>query len=114
MFRSITASGANIKAPRRLNAAIATMEQPVSLVLDHLEAVTNQDSLDAVAALALGLPAGSQIAIGSRNALPLPSARLRSQGGLVEVGGRRLVDGASRGGFVAERGRRRPLRGGCS
>ena len=86
VFRSITASGANIKAPRRLNAAMATMQQPVSLVLDHLEAVTNQESLDAVAALALGLPAGSQIAIGSRESLPLPAARLRSQGGLVEVG----------------------------
>ena len=86
VFRSITASGANIKAPRRLNAAMAAMQQPVSLVLDHLEAVTNQESLDAVAALALGLPAGSQIAIGSRESLPLPAARLRSQGGLVEVG----------------------------
>ncbi len=86
VFRSITSSGASIKAPRRLNAAMSTMEQPVSLVLDHLEAVTNQDTLDAVAALALGLPDGSQIAIGSRDALPLPAARLRSQGGLVEVG----------------------------
>ena len=65
---------------------MAAMQQPVSLVLDHLEAVTNQESLDAVAALALGLPAGSQIAIGSREALPLPAARLRSQGGIVEVG----------------------------
>ncbi len=65
---------------------MAAMEQPVALVLDHLEAVTNRESLDAVAALALGLPAGSQMAIGSRDALPLPAARLRSQGGIVEIG----------------------------
>ena len=86
VFRTITASGADIKGPRRLAAAMADMQQPVSLVLDHLEAVTNRQSLDAVAALAVGLPEGSQIAIGSRDALPLPAARLRSQGGLVEVG----------------------------
>ena len=48
--------------------------------------MTNRESLDAIAALALGLPAGSQIAIGSRDVLPLPAARLRSQGGLVEIG----------------------------
>ena len=86
VFRTITASGAEVTGPRRLAAAMADMEQPVSLVLDHLEAVTNRQSLDAVAALAVGLPEGSQIAIGSRDALPLPAARLRSQGGLVEVG----------------------------
>ena len=58
MFRSLTASGAGIKGPRQLVSAIATMRRPVALVIDHLEAVTNQDSLDAVAALALGLPTG--------------------------------------------------------
>ena len=66
VFRSLTASGAGIKGPRQLVSAIATMRRPVALVLDHLEAVTNQDSLDAIAALALGLPNGSQLAIGSR------------------------------------------------
>ncbi len=86
MFRSLTASGAGIKGPRQLVSAIATMRRPVALVLDHLEAVTNQDSLDAIAALALGLPSGSQLAIGSRHALPLPAARLRAQGGIVEIG----------------------------
>ena len=43
-------------------------------------------ALDAIAALALGLPAGSQLAIGSRDELPLPAARLRAQGGIVEIG----------------------------
>ena len=86
VFRSILSPGADIKGPRRLAEAMAAMDEPVSLVLDHLEAVTNRESLDAIAALALGLPAGSQIAIGSRDVLPLPAARLRSQGGLVEIG----------------------------
>ena len=86
VFRSLTATGVGIKAPRLLASAMAGMEQPVALVLDHLEAITERESLDAIATLALGLPAGSQLAIGSRNALPLPAARLRSRGGLVEIG----------------------------
>ena len=49
VFRTVAASGAEIKGPRRLAAAMAGMHQPVSLVLDHLEAVTNRQSLDAVA-----------------------------------------------------------------
>ena len=48
--------------------------------------MTNRECLDAIAALALGLPPGSQLAIGSRDALPLPAARLRAQGGIVEIG----------------------------
>ena len=60
--------------------------RPVALVLDHVEAVTNRECLDTIAALALGLPARSQLAIGSRDVLPLPEARLRAQGGIVEIG----------------------------
>ena len=62
------------------------MRHPIALVIDNFEAVTNPECLDAVGVLALGLPAGSQLAIGSRDALPLPAARLRAQGGIVEVG----------------------------
>ena len=51
---------------------MAAMNEPFLLVLDHFEAVTNRDCLDAVAAIALRLPPGSQLAIGSRDELPLP------------------------------------------
>jgi LuxR family transcriptional regulator, maltose regulon positive regulatory protein len=97
VFRSLTATGAGAQGPRRLVSAMDSMDQPFSLVLDHLEAVTNRESLDAVAALALGLPTGSQMAIGSRDVLPLPAARLRAQGGIVEVG----VDDLTMGGHEA-------------
>ena len=86
VFRALSSSGTGIEVPRRLVAAIGRMRQPVALVIDNFEVVTNPESLDAVAALALGLPMGSQLAIGSRAALPLPTARLRAQGGIVEVG----------------------------
>jgi ATP/maltotriose-dependent transcriptional regulator MalT len=62
------------------------MKEPVALVLDHVEQVSNQDCRDAVAALALHLPAGSQLAIATRDAPPLPMARLRAAREVVEVG----------------------------
>ena len=74
VFRALAAPGAAITSPPRLASAIAAMRRPVTLVLDHLEVVTNRECLDAIAQLALGLPAGSQLAIGSRDKLPLPAA----------------------------------------
>ena len=68
-----------------LVSAIASMQPPVAVVLDHADAVTNPECLDTIAELALSLPAGSQFAIASRDDLPLPTARLRAEGGIVEV-----------------------------
>ena len=62
------------------------MTQPVALVLDHLELLENQECLDAVAELAACLPSGSQLVLASRARPPLPLARLRAQGQVVEVG----------------------------
>ena len=86
VFRALASSGAGLEVPRWLVAAMARMRRTGALVIDNLEVVTNPESLDAVAALALGLPMGWQLAIGSRATLPLPTARLRAQGGIVEVG----------------------------
>jgi LuxR family maltose regulon positive regulatory protein len=86
VFRALTSTAAAVTVPARLASAIAAMHQPVTLVVDHLEAVTNRACLDAITQLALGLPAGSQLAIGSRDTPPLPAARLRAQGGLLEIG----------------------------
>jgi LuxR family transcriptional regulator, maltose regulon positive regulatory protein len=66
--------------------AMSAMTEPVALVLDHLELLANQACRDAVAALALHLPVGSQLAIATRGAPPLPMARLRAARGVVEVG----------------------------
>ena len=86
VFRALTSPGAAVTVPPRLVSAIAAMRRPVTLVVDHLDAVTNRPCLDAIAELALGLPAGSQLAIGSRDTPPLPAARLRAQGGILEIG----------------------------
>ena len=86
VFRALASSGAAIEVPRRLVSAIASMGRPVTLVIDHLEALTNRECSDAIAALALGMPPGSQLAIGSRHELPVPVARLRAEGSIVEIG----------------------------
>jgi LuxR family maltose regulon positive regulatory protein len=70
----------------RLAAAVAGMTRPVTVVLDHLESLENRACLDAVAELALGLPAGSQLLLASRRTPALPVALLRAQGQVVEVG----------------------------
>jgi len=69
-----------------LDAALADLSEPISLILDHVEVLQNQQCIDAMAEIAIHLPAGSQLAFASRRALPFPSALLRAQGQLEEVG----------------------------
>ena len=85
--QNIQGPGASIVgAVPRLAAAMAAMTGPVALVLDHLELLGSQQSLDAVAELAARLPAGAQLLVASRTAPPLPVALLRAQGQVVELG----------------------------
>ena len=62
------------------------MKEPVRLVLDHVEALHNDDCLDTIAELALHLPTGSRLALATRGEAPLPMARLRAGGDVVEIG----------------------------
>ena len=82
-------------AVTRLAGAMSAMTEPVALILDHVELVSNQECRDAVAELALHLPAGSQLAIATREAPPLPMARLRVAGSVVEIGAGDLAMDAS-------------------
>ena len=45
---------------------VRAMTEPVALVLDHVEALQNRACLDTVAERALGLSAGSQVALAAR------------------------------------------------
>jgi LuxR family transcriptional regulator, maltose regulon positive regulatory protein len=80
--------GASIAATAvtSLAGAMSTMTEPAALVLDHVELITNQECRDAVAELALRMPVGSQLAIATRGAPPLPIARLRVARDVVEIG----------------------------
>jgi LuxR family transcriptional regulator, maltose regulon positive regulatory protein len=87
IVRGLAGPGASIvDAVPRLAAAMAAMTQPVALVLDHVELLGNQQSLDLVAELAAQLPAGAQLLLASRATLPLPVALLRAQGRVLELG----------------------------
>ena len=74
----------------RLVEALTVTTEPVALVLDNLESLEDQPSLDVVAELAVQFSArhhdGSQLALVSRANPPLPMALLRAQRRLVEVG----------------------------
>src|SRR5262245_61191428 len=91
VFRTLASPAAAVAGPRQLVAALGGLDAPVALVVDHVETLTTRDCHDAIAALALGLPPGSQLALGSRDTLPIPAARLRAEGGLVEVGADELA-----------------------
>jgi hypothetical protein len=78
LFPVLASPGGSV-VPQLVSSVVA-MTEPVTVVLDQLESLENRVCLDALAELALGLPAGSQLLLGSRRAPALPVALLRAQG----------------------------------
>jgi LuxR family maltose regulon positive regulatory protein len=70
----------------RLGRALSGLARPLVLVLDDLHLVASPFCLDVLAALVDYLPTGSQIAVASREAPPLPVGRWRAQGRVQECG----------------------------
>ena len=91
VFWALASSGAGITVVPRFVSVIASMRLPVTVVLDQTEAVTNKGCLNTIAELALHLPLGWRFALASRTMAPLPTARLRAQGRIVEVGAEDLA-----------------------
>ena len=85
------AHGAGITAVLTLMEAIPPDAGPVTVVLDHVESITNRECHDVLAEFVLRLPSGWQVAMASRHALPLPISRLRLQGNVLEVGAKALA-----------------------
>jgi LuxR family maltose regulon positive regulatory protein len=75
----------------QLGSALSTAELPSVVVLDDVHLLRNEDCLDAVTRLIDYLPEGSQLAIAGRGEPPLPLARLRAEGRVVEVGSEELA-----------------------
>ena len=69
-----------------LGSALSAAQLPAVVVLDDVHLLENRDCLDAVTRLVDYLPEGSQLAVASRGEPPLPLARLRAEGRVVEVG----------------------------
>jgi LuxR family transcriptional regulator, maltose regulon positive regulatory protein len=70
----------------RLVSALAARSEPLVLVLDDVHELENNDCLDAVDALILHLPPGSQLVLAGRADARLGLAKLRASGELLELG----------------------------
>jgi LuxR family transcriptional regulator, maltose regulon positive regulatory protein len=70
----------------RLGSALSLATLPAVLVLDDVHLLHNRVCLDAVTRLIDYLPPGSQLAVAGRGEPPLPLARLRAEGRMVEIG----------------------------
>jgi LuxR family transcriptional regulator, maltose regulon positive regulatory protein len=75
----------------RFVAGLSSLRHPVTVVLDNLELLVNQECLDAVAEVGLRLPAGSRVALAARARPSLPSALAHPAGQLVELGAQDLA-----------------------
>ncbi len=71
---------------RRVAATMSGMVDPVTLVLDHTELLHNHQCRDAIAELAIHVPPTGQLVVASRGVPPVPLARLRAQGAVLEIG----------------------------
>ena len=82
VFEALSGPGGSTWSNRvpRVGSALAALERPLVLVLDDLHAVANPSCLDVLAALFEYVPAGSQIAVASREDPALPLARWRAHG----------------------------------
>jgi LuxR family maltose regulon positive regulatory protein len=69
----------------------ASREQPYVLVLDDIQLLTRPDCHAVLAAIADGVPPGSQMALLSRAPAPAWVARVRAEGHLLELGPRDLA-----------------------
>ena len=97
VFAALASSGAGITMVSGFISAVAAVPSPVTVILDHAEAVTNRQCLTTIAEFALRLPPGWQLALASRTVVPLPAARLRARGGIFEISAADLVMGLPEG-----------------
>ncbi len=88
VFDALSGPGGSTWSTRvpRVGGALAARERPLVLALDDLHAVANPACLDVLAELSRYVPAGSQIAVASREEPALPLGRWRAQGSVDEIG----------------------------
>lgn len=84
--RVLAARGGGIDVVPAFVAALERAGSPMTIVLDHAEEITSQQSRAAIAEFVMRVPAGWQVALASREHLPIPAARLRADGRILELG----------------------------
>jgi LuxR family maltose regulon positive regulatory protein len=88
VFEALATPGASIetKLIPRLGAAIASVSEPLVLVLDDVHAITSPECLDAIVALAGHVAEGSRLVLATRDPAGLPLGRWRTRELTMEVG----------------------------
>ena len=84
--RVLSARGGGVDVVAAFVAALERAGAPMTIVLDHLEEVTSQQSRAAIAEFVMRVPVGWQVALASRERLAIPTARLRAEGRITELG----------------------------
>ena len=74
----------------RLGSAFSSMTTPVVLVLDDVHVLQDWECRTALSMLADHVPEGSRLTLAGRTEPPLRTARLRTEGKLLEIGPREL------------------------
>ena len=88
VFKALTGPGDSLWARGLpgLVSALAARPEPLVLVLDDVHELENHDCLDALAALLLHVPRGSQLVLSGRAEARLGLPKLRAAGELLELG----------------------------
>ena len=88
VFDALASPGSSVPGSvvPRLCSALASMTSPVALVLDDVNVLHDRECRAAMPVLADHVPAGSQLVLAGRDAPPLPIARLRAEGKVMEIG----------------------------
>ena len=88
VFKALVKPGDSVWAHGlpRLGAAFAAREEPVVLVLDDVHELDDPQCLDALVALALHVPVGSQLVFSGRTEAHVGLATMRADRELLEVG----------------------------
>ena len=88
VFKALSGPGDSLWARGlpRLVSALAARAEPLVLVLDDVHELENHECLDALAALLLHVPPGSQLVLSGRAEARLGLPKLRADGELLELG----------------------------
>ena len=88
VFDALASPGSSVPGSvvPRLGSALASMTSPLALVLDDVHVLDDPGCRAAMPVLADHVPDGSQLVLAGRDAPPLPIARLRAEGKVMEIG----------------------------
>jgi LuxR family transcriptional regulator, maltose regulon positive regulatory protein len=82
----LAGAGGGVEAVPKLMSVIDRLAAPVTIVLDHLDAIDSPQCALSIAELAHRVPDGWRLALASRDATAVPLTKLRMERRLLEVG----------------------------